>query len=545
MSKKIVLFGSEARKALQTGISTVVNAVQTSYGPAGRTSVIDKSYGAPDISNDGVTIAKAIELEGVEQMGVSLIQQAANKTNEIAGDGTSVTTILSGALVNEGIRVVESGSDPVKVRAGMQKATEAALDMLATMAKQISTEEEMAQVATISSRSSEVGSMIAKIITKVGKDGVVTVQTGDSNKTEVELTEGMQFDKGYKSPYFVTDAQRMEAVAERPYILITDHKVSTIQDVLPVIEQLAGQGKKELVIIADDIDGDALANFVLNKIRGIFNIFAIQAPAFGDRRKAMLEDIAILTGATNISSDLGMQLKAVTIDDLGVADKVISTKDTTTIVGGKGDKAVIDKRAELLKQAIETTTSDYDKEKLQERLAKLVGGVGIIKVGAATEVEMKEMKYLVEDALNATKAAVAEGVVAGGASTLVRLAKKLDVLTSIVAEEQIGINMFRKALIAPFRAMAKNSGVYDISILVNQIEESAQAGYDFKTMEMKEDMISSGIIDPVLVLKQAISNASSVAGSIVTTEVVIAEEPKKADEAPAGIGGMPGGMGMM
>jgi len=543
MSKKIIQFGSEARKSLQNGINTVVSAVQTSYGPAGRTSVIQKSYGSPEISNDGVTIAKAVELEGIEQMGVQLIQQAASKTNEVAGDGTSVTTILSGALINEGIRVVESGSDPVKVRAGLQKASEFALSQLLTLSKDISTEEEMAQVATISSRSEVIGKMIAQMITKVGKDGVVTVQTGETNKTEVELTEGMQFDKGYKSPYFVTDAQRMEAVVDRPFVLVTDHKVSTVQDVLPVIEQLASQGKKELVIIADDIEGDALANFVLNKIRGIFNIFAIQAPAFGDRRKAMLEDIAILTGATYISSDAGMKLKEVTVDQLGSADKIISTKDNTTIVGGKGDKNAILSRADLIKQAIFSTTSDYDKEKLQERLAKLVGGVGIIKVGAATEVEMKELKYLVEDALNATKAAVAEGVVPGGASTLVRLAKKLDSLTSDVSEEQVGIDMFKKALVAPFRAMAKNSGVYDISILVNQIEESETAGYNFKDMVMVEDMIQTGIIDPVLVLKQAISNASSVAGSVISTEVVIADEPKdESAENPAAMGGMPGMM---
>jgi len=549
MSQKIVQFGTDARKALQSGVNTVVSAVQTSYGPAGRTSVIQKSYGAPDVSNDGVTIAKAVELEGVEQMGVQLIQQAANKTNDVAGDGTSVTTILSGALINEGIRVVESGSDPVKVRTGLQMAAEAALDNLATMSKDISTQEEMAQVATISSRSSEIGQMIAQMLTKVGKDGVVTVQTGDTNKTEVEMTEGMQFDKGYKSPYFITDPQRMEAAVEKPSILVTDHKVSSIQDVLPLVEQLAQQGKKEMVIIADDIEGDALANFVLNKIRGIFNIFAIQAPAFGDRRKAMLEDIAVLTGATYVSSDLGMQLKTVTPDDLGAADRVISTKDTTTIVGGKGDKVAIDARAESIKQAVSSTTSDYDKEKLQERLAKLVGGVGIIKVGAATEVEMKEMKYLVEDALNATKAAVAEGVVPGGASTLVRVAKKLEAITSDIAEEQVGIDMFRKSLIAPFRAMAKNSGVYDISILVNQIEESPAGGYNFKSMEMVEDMMSAGIIDPVLVLKQAISNASSVAGSVVSTEVVIADEPKEDaasdPAAAAGMGAMGGMPGMM
>ncbi len=541
MSKKIVKFGSEARKAIQSGVNTVVKAVQSSYGPQGRTSIIGQSYGAPNISNDGVTIAKAIELDGLEQLGVSVIQQAASKTNDVAGDGTTSTTIIAGSIINEGIKVVEAGSDPVKVRIGIQKAASFTLEKLNSMAKTIQTEEEMADVATISSRNRDIGSMIARMLQTVGKDGVVTIQNGEGNTIEEEVTKGMQFDKGYKSPYFVTDTSRMEAVYEKPLILITDKKVVSIQEVIPVIEQMAQAGKKDLVIIAEDVEGEAMATFILNKIKGIFNVLAIQAPAFGERRKAMLEDIAVLTGATFISSDLGMNLKAVTIEDLGSADKIITTKDTTTIVGGKGDKVVLEERINILRQGVAETTSEYDKEKLAERLAKLAGGVGVIKVGAATEMEMKELKYLVEDALNATKAAIAEGVVPGGASTFVRIAKELEALNSTNEDEQVGINIFKKALLAPFRAIAQNNGIYDISILVNQIENSGKSGYDFNQMRMVEDMIKAGIIDPVLVLKQAILNGSSVAGSVITTEVAVADEPKE----EAGNGGGMGGMGGM
>lgn len=548
MPKKIIKFGTAARKAIQNGVNVVVTAVSTSYGPQGKVSVISKGVGynqGPDITNDGVTIAKAIELEGFEQLGVSIIQQAASKTNDVAGDGTSLTTILSGSLINEGIRVVESGSDAVKVRIGLLKASEFVLEYLAKQAKNITTKAEMADVATISSRRREIGEMIADILTEVGKDGVVTIQNGDTNKIEKEVVQGMQFDKGYKSPYFVTDSTRMEAVADKPFILVTDKKISNIQEVLPVLEQLAGQGKKELVIIADDIDGDALANFIVNKIRGVFNIFAIQAPAFGDRRKAMLQDIAVLTGATFISTDLGMQLKTVTIEDLGSADKVVSDKDKTTIVGGKGDKAAISKRIDEIRNDIATSESDYDKEKLQERLAKLAGGVGVIKVGAATEVQMKELKYLVEDALNATKAAVAEGVVAGGASTLLRASKELDTLILEIEdeEEKIGVLIVKKALEYPFRTIAKNSGIYDISLIAKEILAKNNSGYDFRTNTFVEDMIKSGIIDPARVVKQAVSNASSVASSVLTTEVAIVDEPKK-DDAQAGMPDMDG-MGMM
>lgn len=537
MAKKIIKFGTDARKAIQTGVNTVVNAVKTSYGPAGRTTVIASSYGAPTVTNDGVTIAKAVELEGLEQMGVALIQQAANKTNDVAGDGTSLTTILTGAMVNEGIRVVEAGADAVKVRSGMQKAVNFALDKLNSMATEVKTKEERANVARISSRSNEIAVMIAEILEEVGQNGVVTVQTGDSNKIEKEVTQGMQFDKGYKSPYLVTDTAKMEAVADKPMILVTDQKVGTIQDVLPILEAMSQAGKKDLVIIADDIEGEALATFVLNKIRGIFNVFAVQAPAFGDRRKEILKDIAVLVGATYISSDLGMQLKTATIEDLGSCGKVIMTKDTTTIVGGKGDDKVLKSRIDEINLAINNTTSDYDKEKLQERLAKLTGGVGVIKVGAASEVEMKELKYVVEDAVNATRAAMAEGVVPGGASTLVRISTALSDLKTENEDEKVGVNLVQKALLIPFRAIAENSGIYDISLLLQDINANQNAGYDFKLMESVKDMVKSGIIDPKLVVREAIMNAASISGSILTTQVVMCDEPKDEPKMPAGMGG--------
>ena len=541
MSKKLIQFSSNARKSIQSGVNTVVKAVQTSYGPAGRTSIISQSYGGPTITNDGVTIAKAIELEGLEQMGVSLIQQAANKTNDVAGDATSSTVILSGAIINEGLRVVEAGSDPVKVRSGIQKAVQFSLANLEKIATPITTREDKASVATISSRSSEIGAMIADILEKVGNDGVVTVQTGDSNKMEVELTQGMQFDKGYKSPYFVTDTAKMEAVVEKPMILVTDQKVTSIQDILPVIEQMASSGKKDLVLIADDIEGEALATFVLNKVRGIFNVYAVQAPAFGDRRKAILEDIAILVGATFISLDLGMQLKTVSFDDLGTASRVIITKDTTTIVDGGGDKNSVQNRANYITESIRETKSDYEIEKLLERKAKLVGGVGVIKVGAATEVEMKELKYVVEDAVNATKAAIAEGVVPGGAVTFVRLSQELDQILEKADnnDEKIGIQVVQKALFAPFRAIAQNSGIYDISIILEKISQNSNSGYDFKEMKFVENMLTSGIVDPKIAIREAISNATSVGSSVLTTEVVICDEPKDDKSNPmSGMGGM-------
>ncbi len=540
MSKKIIKYGTDARKAIQTGVNAVVNAVKTSYGPVGRTTIIAQSYGSPVVTNDGVTIAKAVELEGLEQMGVALVQQAANRTNDKAGDGTTLTTVLTGALINEGIRVVEAGSDPVKVKVGINKAVAFAQDYLNKATVPVKTKEDKANVARISSRSDEIANMVAEILEEVGDNGVVTVQTGDSNKIEKEVAQGMQFDKGYKSPYFVTDTNKMEAVADKPMILVTDRKVTSIQDVVPVIEALAQMGKKEMVIIAEDIEGEALATFVLNKMRGVFNVYAVQAPAFGDRRKAMLEDIAVLTGATFISTDLGMQLKTATVEDLGSADKVIMTKDTTTIVGGKGNSNEVNLRIRMIQTGVNDTTSEYDREKLMERLAKMAGGVGIIKVGASSEVEMKELKYVVEDALNATKAAVAEGVVPGGASTLVRISTALSDLYTDNEDEKIGITILQRALLTPFRAIAENSGMYDISVVMQEIAKSPKAGYNFKTMQPVADMLASGIIDPKMVLREAIDNATSVASSVITTQVVICDEPKE-ESAPAMGGGM-GGM---
>jgi chaperonin GroEL len=542
MSKKIIKYGSDARKSLQVGINTVVKAVQTSFGPAGRTSVIGQSYGGPSITNDGVTIAKSIELEGVEQAGVSLMQQAANKTNDEAGDGTTTTTILAGSLINEGLKMVEAGSDPVKLRGGMKKAIDFTLKKLSEMSKPITTLDEKANVATISSRSESIGKMVAQILEEVGNDGVVTVQSGDTNEITMEITQGMQFDKGYKSPYFVTDTNKMEAIVEKALILITDQKITSIQDVLPVIEDLASKGKKDLMIIADDIDGEALATFILNKVRGLFNVYAVQAPSFGDTRKAILEDISVLTGATLISGDLGMKLKDAKFDDLGAAEKVIITKDTTTIVGGKGDKDQLEKRISILREALNESKSDYDKTKINERLAKLAGGVGILKVGAATEVEMKELKYIVEDALNATKAAIAEGVVPGGASTLVRLSKSLDELNGENDEENLGINIVKKALLAPFRAIASNSGIYDIALILEQIALNSNSGYDFARLIQVEDMVSEGIIDPAKVVMESLINSSSIAGSVITTEVVVVDAPK-VEKEDAGLSGSMSGMG--
>lgn len=540
MSKKIIKFGSEARKSIQRGVNVVVEAVTTSFGPAGRTSVIGQSFGAPNIVDDGVTIAKGIELEGIEQTGVALIQQAANKTNDNAGDGTTTTTILAGALINEGMKVVEAGSDPVRLRAGMKKAVDFSVAKLNAMATPVKTHEDKVSVATISSRSSVIGKMVADVLEEVGQDGVVTVENGDSNEITYKVVQGMQFDKGYKSPYFVTDPAKMEAVIEKPMILVTDRKISSIQDVLPIIEEMAASGRKDLVIIAEDVDGEALATFVLNKVRGIFNVYAVQAPGFGDRRKSMLEDIATLVGATFISADLGMNLKTSKVSDLGCADRVIITKDETTIVGGKGDKEAVDGRVASIRSALDEAKSDYDKEKLQERVAKLVGGVGVLKVGAATEVEMKELKYVVEDAVNATKAAIAEGMVPGGTSSLVRLSKALDELVADNDEENMGIRIVQKALLAPFRAIAKNSGIYDLAIIQSEIEKGSNSGYNFKTMEAVNDMLVAGIIDPKLVLREAITNAGSIAGSILTTEVVIVDAPKEDSGS-----GMPGGMGGM
>jgi chaperonin GroEL len=523
MAKKKIIYGPSARKKIQEGVNIVVDAVKTSYGPVGRTTVIGQPYGDPTVTNDGVTIAKAIELDGIEQMGVKLVQQAASKTNDEAGDGTTLTTILTGAIINEGIKVVESGADPVKIKSGITKAVQYAKEELQKMAVPVKTKEDRKNVAYISSRSEKVSEIIADILEEVGADGVVTIQNGDTNAIEKEVAIGMRFDKGYKSPYFVTDAVKMEALIENPYILVTDRKVSAISDVVGIIEAVAKTGKKDLVIIADDIDGEALTTFVLNKIRGTFNIYAVQAPSFGDNKKAILEDIAVLIGAEFIKSDLNAQLKDITLEQLGSAQKVIISKDNTTIIGGEGKKKEINARVEYLRSLISNATNDYDKEKLAERLAKIKGGVGVIKVGASSEVEMKELKFVVEDALNATKAAIAEGVVPGGASTLVRLSHKLSSLKVGSEDEKTGVSIIQKAFLAPFRAMAENSGMYDVAIAVREIESSEKTGFDFRAMISVKDMFEKGIIDPKMVLREAIDNSSSVASAVITTQVTIGD----------------------
>lgn len=526
MAKKKIVYGSEARKAIQEGVNAVVDAVKTSYGPVGRTTVIGQSYGDPTVTNDGVTIAKAVELDGVAQLGVKLVQQAASKTNDEAGDGTSLTTILTGAIVNEGIKVVEAGADPVKIKSGISKAVAFAKDELHKIAVPVKTKEDRKNVAYISSRSEKVADIIADVLEEVGADGVVTIQNGDTNAIEKEVATGMRFDKGYKSPYFVTDPVKMEAVVENPYILVTDAKVSAVSDVVGVIEAVAKSGKKDLVVIADDIDGEALTTFVLNKIRGTFNVYAVQAPSFGDNKKAVLEDIAILTGAEFIRSDLNAKLKDATLDRLGTAQKVIISKDYTTIVGGGGDKKEVEGRADYLRTLVSKATSDYERERLEERLAKIKGGVGVIKVGASSEVEMKELKFIVEDALNATKAAIAEGVVPGGASTLVRLSQGLASLKAESDDERTGVSIIERAFMAPFRAMAENSGMYDIALAVRDISRGPKAGFDFRSMQAVDDMLAKGIIDPKMVLREAIDNASSVASSIITTQVAVCDEEK-------------------
>ncbi len=532
MSKKIIMYGTEARKAIQKGVNNVVDAVKTSYGPVGRTTIISQSYGSPVVTNDGVTIAKAIALEGPSQMGVELVQQAANKTNDVAGDGTTLTAILTGAMINEGIKVVEAGADPVKVKVGITKAIQHAKEYLNKVTVPVKTKEDRKNVALISSRNEVVAQTIADILEEVGTDGVVTVQSGDSNVIEKEVAQGMQFDKGYKSPYFVTDTVKMEAIVDNPYILITDKRISAVSEVVGVIEAVAKAGKKDLVIIADDIEGEALTTFVLNKIRGTFNIYAVQAPSFGDNRKAMLEDIAILSGAEFIKSDMGTELKDATLEHLGSAQKVIISKDSTTIVGGMGKKEDIEQRVAQIRTLMENSDGNYEKEKLAERLAKMKGGVGVIKVGASSEVEMKELKYIVEDALNATKAAVAEGVVPGGAATLVRISHILEGLKSENEDERTGINIVGKAFMAPFRAMAENSGMYDIAVVSQEIIKSEKAGFDFKNMKSVSDMLKEGIIDPKMVIREAIDNSSSVSGSIITTQVAVCDAPKKEEEKP-------------
>ena len=541
---KEIKFSENARHSLLKGVDKLADTVKTTLGPKGRNVVLEKSYGAPDITNDGVTIAKSIELENhFENMGAKLVSEAAQKTNDIAGDGTTTATVLTQAIVREGMKNVTAGANPVGIRRGIEIATKAAVDELHKISHKVSTKDEIAQVASVSSASTEVGNLIADAMEKVGHDGVITIEESKGIDTELSVVEGMQFDRGYLSQYMVTDNDKMEADLDNPYILITDKKISNIQDILPLLQEIVQQGKS-LLIIADDVDGEALPTLVLNKIRGTFNVVAVKAPGFGDRRKAMLEDIAILTGGTVISSDLGLELKDTKIDQLGKAGKVTVTKDSTTIVEGAGSKEAIAERVDQIKKQIADTTSDFDREKLQERLAKLAGGVAVIKVGAATETELKERKYRIEDALNATRAAVEEGYVAGGGTALVDVMKSIQGTVKGDSEDaETGVKIVMKALGAPVRQIAENAGKDGAVILDHLEHEDPEVGYNAATNKW-ENMVKAGIIDPTKVTRSALQNAASIAALLLTTEAVVADAPEEdKNQAPAAPN--PGmGMGM-
>jgi len=546
MAKQLV-FSDEARKRLKSGMDKLANAVATTLGPKGRNVAIDKKWGAPTITHDGVSVAKEIELEDpYENMGAQLLKEAATKTNDIAGDGTTTATVLAHTVVTEGLKNVAAGANPMLIKRGIEAATGKVADAIREMAVEIDTKEEIASVASISAQDPEIGELIAEVMWKVGKDGVITIEEGKGLTFETEYVEGMQFDRGYISPYFVTSPEQMEAVISEPYILIYDKKISAAADLMPVLEKALNRGKRDLVIIAEDVDGEALATLVLNKLRGMLNVVAVKAPGFGDRRKAMLQDIAVLTGGAVITEELGRKLESATLDDLGRCEKVVVDKDNTTIVGGAGDEAMIKGRIEEIKVAIDKTTSDYDREKLQERLAKLAGGVAVIKVGAATEVELKEKKHRVEDALSATRAAVEEGIVPGGGVALINAMKALDGVEMSFADEQTGVKIVRLALEAPMRKIAANAGQDGAVIIENVRREQAaskndKVGYNVMTGEYV-DMIKAGIIDPAKVTKGALENAASIAGMILTTEALITDIPEKEKAPMPGAGGM-GDMG--
>jgi len=551
MAAKQLVFSEDARRKLKNGMNIVANAVSATLGPKGRNVAVDRKFGSPTITHDGVSVAKEIELEDpFENMGAQLLKEAASKTNDIAGDGTTTSTVLAHAIVNEGLRALEAGYNPMLLKYGILQATESVVEELRKMAMKIDSKEEIASVATNSAADEEIGGLIADVMDKVGKDGVITVEESKSMQFEQEFVEGMQFDRGYLSAYFITSTDKMEAVISEPYILINEKKISAAQDIVPILEKLVQIGKRELVIIAEDIDGEALATLVLNKLRGMLNVLAVKAPGFGDRRKAMLQDIAMLTGGTVIAEETGRKLETVTLQDLGRAEKVVSDKENTTIVGGKGTKSAIEGRIKEIRAEIDKSTSDYDKEKLQERLAKLSGGVAIIRVGAATETEMKEKKHRVEDALSAARAAVEEGIVPGGEISLINAASKLDKLIKSIdegdnEETKVGINIVKKALEAPIRKLAQNAG-QDGSVIIDTVRRTAiekknkNIGYNVLTGQYT-DMIAAGVIDPVKVVRGALENAASIAAMILTTDVLITDMPEK-DKAPAM---PPGGMGGM
>ena len=539
---KQILFDEEARRALGRGVDALANAVKVTLGPKGRNVVLDKKYGAPTITNDGVTIARDIELEDpFENMGAQLVKEVATKTNDIAGDGTTTATLLAQAMIQEGMRNVVAGANPMIVKKGIDMAVKTLVEEIKSKAQKVETKAKIAQVASISSADSEVGELIAEAMEKVGKDGVITVEESKTMDTNLSVVEGMQFDRGYISPYMVTDTDKMEAVMDDPYVLITDRKISAVADILPVLEQVVKQGK-QIVIIAEDLDGEALATIVVNKLRGTFKALAVKAPGFGDRRKAMLEDIAILTGGTVISEEVGRKLDSVTIEDLGRARQVRSSKEETTIVDGAGDKAQISARVAQLKKQIAETTSDFDREKLQERLAKLAGGVAVVEIGAATEVEMKDKKYRVEDALNATRAAVEEGIVAGGGTTFIDILPALDKL-NVEGDVKVGVEIVRRAVEAPVRQIAENAGL-EGSVVVDSVKKAGD-GVGFNALENTYvDMIGAGIVDPAKVTRSALQNAASIAAMVLTTETLVTDKPEPEAPAPAGAPGM-GGMGGM
>jgi chaperonin GroEL len=546
MAGKEIKYGVKARESVLTGVNTLANAVKVTLGPKGRNVLIEKSFGAPTITKDGVTVAKEIEIKDkFENMGAQMVKEVASKTSDVAGDGTTTATVLAQAIYTEGVRLVAAGGNPMEIKRGIDKGVEVVVGELAKISTPTKEQKEIAQVGTISANSDEtIGNIIAEAMDKVGKEGVITVEEAKSMETTLDVVEGMQFDRGYLSPYFVTDPERMEVVMEDPYLLLVEKKVSSMKDLLPVLESVAKMGKG-LFIIAEDVDGEALATLVVNKLRGTLNVAAVKAPGFGDRRKAMLEDIAILTGGQVITEDLGIKLENVTVNDLGTCKRIVVDKDNTTIVDGAGDKEKLAARVKQIRTQIEDTTSDYDREKLQERLAKLIGGVAVINVGAATEVEMKEKKARVEDALNATRAAVEEGVVPGGGVAYLRCLKALEAL-KLEGQQEIGKAILLRALEEPVRQIASNAG-REGSVIVEKVKGLEGAmGFNAATEEF-EDLIAAGVIDPAKVTRTALQNAASVAGMLLTTECVIAEIPEENPPAagmPPGMGGM-GGMGGM
>jgi chaperonin GroEL len=531
MAAKQLAFSEDARRRLKAGVDVLANAVATTLGPKGRNVALDRKFGSPTITHDGVTVAKEIELEDpFENMGAQLLKEAATKTNDIAGDGTTTSTVLAHAMVSDGLKSLAAGSNPMMLKRGIEAAAKAVSEAIAKQAIDVKTHEQIASVAAISAQDSEIGELIAEVMDKVGKDGVITVEESKGLEFETEYVEGMQFDRGYISPYFVTDPENMEASIEEPYLLIHDKKISAATDIVPILEKLVQLGKRELMVIAEDIDGEALATLVLNRIRGMLNVVAVKAPGFGDRRKAMLQDIAILTGGTVITEELGRKLESVTVNDLGKAGKIVSNKDETTIIEGAGEAARIKGRIEEIKVEIDRSTSDYDKEKLQERLAKLAGGVAIIRVGAATETELKEKKHRVEDALSATRAAVEEGIVPGGGVALINALEAISKLKLEDEDANIGVNVVRKALVTPMEGIAENAGEDGAVVIENVRRKQEEAknkkfGYDVIT-DKYLDMVEAGIIDPAKVTKGALENAASIAAMILTTEALITDIPE-------------------